>query len=280
VHFEHESDDLDRFVKALQIIATDASTQINALQAQVATLVSQVSSLQTHQGNIIGNLNTVEDVLVDFAQAIQVSPTGTDPTSLSSPPVFVTDKKRSTDSGATMSVDSFLSKLEARKRQTDEGSCATVLVQGNVRIINGPRFTAPNGCGNFIVGSDTPLSAISGAASHNVIVSSNVNATAHTVSGFSNLVLGADNTVAGQFGIVAGFANTQNNWACAAVLGGEGNLVDNSFAVVVNGLSNTANGESATVVAGSNNVASGVQAVIATGNENQASGQGAVILTG
>ncbi len=145
----------------------------------------------------------------------------------------------------------------------------TIQFEGvNLQIVNGLGATSGkpddphsfdfevNGLGNLIVGyndvfSDGPPLDVTG--SHNIVVG-----IANNYSKYGGIVIGAYNTISGQY---------------SSVSGGVSNTASGFFSSVSGGVSNTASGESSSVGGGLQNTASGIQSHVSGGRENNSMGR-------
>lgn len=132
----------------------------------------------------------------------------------------------------------------------------TLQISGaNLQILNGTGETGmKNGLGNLIIGYNEPGAAASDrSGSHNFVVGPR-----HQYSSFGGAVIGADNTISGEY---------------ATVTAGSGNTASGRFSTVSASFSNTASGEYAAVSGGCEHTASGTYATVSGGQRNTASGQ-------
>jgi hypothetical protein len=145
----------------------------------------------------------------------------------------------------------------------------------NLHIVNGLGSTdcfdeqgdeipdCPNGLGNLIVGYNELRGE--GAenirtGSHNVVMGSQNN---FFRSG--GLVVGAFNTISGDFVVVSGGLNNTASEGFAVVSGGTDNTARGFLSLVSGGSNNTASGDGASVSGGVNNTASGASSAVSGG---------------
>merc|ERR1719148_493302 len=107
------------------------------------------------------------------------------------------------------------------------------IINGNLMITNGGKFTDLNGKGNLVIGA----SDVTQAGAHNIVLGDT-----HTFSSYGGLVVGYNNTISGGWSAVTG------------------------------GYLNTASGHNTVVSGGYNNTSSGYYDVVSGGRENVASG--------
>jgi hypothetical protein len=182
-----------------------------------------------------------------------------------------------------------------------------VITGANLHIVNGlgqtscpldpetgdPLPGCPNGLGNLIVGYNEPRSPDEGGedpnvrtGSHNVVVGE-----MHNFSRFGGLVVGARNTISGNFAVVSAGVNNTASGDFSSVSGGGGgfnpltgeggaNHASGSLSSVSGGGNNTAAGVFASVSGGGSNTASGNSASVSGGVGNTASGLGASVSGG
>jgi hypothetical protein len=139
------------------------------------------------------------------------------------------------------------------------------------------------------VGVNGPHIYFSGA---NIHIVSGSTATADTVTGLGNLIIGYDEDPAaigiplnpgdrgGSHNLVIGRWNRFTNAAFGGLVAGEGNTISNRAAIVSGGNGNTASGIEAIVNGGNSNTASGFVASVSGGQANTASGALSVVLGG
>jgi hypothetical protein len=171
----------------------------------------------------------------------------------------------------------------------------------NLHIVNGLGSTdcldeqfqeipsCPNSLGNLIVGYNEsrresitceenpsdPFCPDIRTGSHNVVVGQQ-----HNFSRFGGLVVGASNTISGDFAVVSSGENNTASGLFAAVSGGFSNTASGIYAAVSGGDINTASGDRSSVSGGSLNTASGTNSSVSGGNVNSADGSAAVVSGG
>jgi hypothetical protein len=153
----------------------------------------------------------------------------------------------------------------------------------NVHIVDGAGATpVVNGTGNLFIGYDEqPMYSVTffRAGSHNLIVG---RGHGFSNTAYGNILVGVDNRVNAEGGLVAGQNNTINGLATAcSITGGYLNSiaggVDN---VVVGGELNEAAGQWSVVVSGINNLATGNADVTVGGYTNVSGGSNSAVLGG
>ncbi len=147
-------------------------------------------------------------------------------------------------------------------------ACRTVLVKGNLQIVNGMgRTDRTNGCGNLIIGYNELPSAASGWPT--------------TRTGSHNLIIGRYHSHASYAGLLSGEQNlTSASAPSAVVAGGSESTANADRVVIVGGFDNKGNGVSAVVIGGFDNGAAGNTSVCIGGTNNRADTQRSTLLGG
>jgi len=163
-------------------------------------------------------------------------------------------------------------------------ACKTVLIKGNLQIVNGMgRTDTTNGCGNLIVGYNElppPSSDWSTArtGSHNIILGRY-----HSHASYAGLLSGEMNrtTAAAPSACVVGGSEGSVNGDRSVVIGGHEGKANSARCVVMGGFDNGSNGATLSVViGGTNNRADGAGACIFGGRHNTAGGSNSTITGG
>jgi len=245
----HEnSDEFRDLIHVVQLIAQDAQNAVTDLKAQLAT---ERAARAASDSALDAQVNLITSVM-------SVDTTGGE----------------GTTTPTTAGVH--------RKRTA--GSCATITLFGNVRVISGNQTSDGASCGNVLTGYNQKIQDISG--SHNLIVSAAAESTAtgpspsNTVSGAGNIVMGLSNTVQQRFGIVAGQANTQSGADFTSILGGLGGAVSAKWGAIISGVHNTVSGAFGVAITGNQNIVGGPMGVAVSGVNNTDNGADNVIVDG
>ena len=188
-------------------------SQVSSLQSDVSTLQSQVSSLQSDNATLKSEVSALQTTL---------SKVSYDPTGLNGKP--------------TLKIDG-----------------------ANLQIVSGLGQTNDvNGVGNLFIGYDEFPGTQTG--SHNLILG-----TGQTFTSYSGVIGGEFNHVSGPYSAVFGESNTASG-VISSVSGGTGNTASGVASSVSGGGGNTASGDVSSVSGGGNNVASGDHSSILGGH--------------